>query len=218
VPLKGPQLAYYMKRRNPELYRKAKELKERYGVTWDYAFAILRGEREPPPQAIATGGEIQVSDVVKRVEALEKRVGELGKHYTNLLANSIRLSAIVNMLSMGLDRRFNFEEYRCTYMDGEGYCKLFYWAAPLKDYETKEVVESGEKRYYMNVKVHRWVCALCPKYTPKHLAETLSNLRTRLDLLESEIAQLKQSVTVQSTTSGEKLRETLERLRRELKL
>ena len=55
-------------------------MKERYGVTWDYAFAILRVEREPPPQATAAGGETQVSDVVKRVEALEKRVGELGKH------------------------------------------------------------------------------------------------------------------------------------------
>jgi hypothetical protein len=48
-----------MKRRNPELYRKAKELKERYGVTWDYAFAILRGEREPPHkqplQAVRSG-------------------------------------------------------------------------------------------------------------------------------------------------------------------
>jgi uncharacterized protein (UPF0335 family) len=46
-------------------------------------------------------------------------------------------------------------------------------------------------------------------------------LRTRLDLLESEIAQLKQSVTVQSTTSVEKLREALEKLERlvrELKL
>ena len=94
----------------------------------------------------------------------------------------------------------------------------FYWEAPPKDYETKEVVEGGERRYYVHVKTHRWVCSLCPKYTPKHLAGSLNDLRTRLDLLESEIAQLKQSVTVQSTTSGEKLRETLERLRRELKL
>jgi hypothetical protein len=35
-------LAYYLKKRNPELYRKAREIKERYNVTWDEAFAILK--------------------------------------------------------------------------------------------------------------------------------------------------------------------------------
>jgi hypothetical protein len=54
LPLKGSQLAYYLKKRNPELYQKAREIKERYNVTWDEAFAILRGEKKPPQ--IATTG------------------------------------------------------------------------------------------------------------------------------------------------------------------
>jgi hypothetical protein len=45
TPLKGPQLAYYLKKRNLELYQKAKEIKNRYNITCDDAFAILRGEK-----------------------------------------------------------------------------------------------------------------------------------------------------------------------------
>lgn len=78
--MRGPQLAYYLKKRNPELYRKAKEIKERYNVTWDEAFAILRGEKKPP-QAAVTGSETHVTlnDVVKRVESIEKRVSEISE-------------------------------------------------------------------------------------------------------------------------------------------
>jgi hypothetical protein len=72
LPLRGPQLAYYLKKRNPELYQKAREIKERYNVTWDEAFAILRGEKKPP-QVATTGSETQVilNDVVKRVVKLQ---------------------------------------------------------------------------------------------------------------------------------------------------
>jgi len=204
MPLRGPQLAYYMKKRNPELYRKARELKERYGATWDEAFAILRGEKPLPTQATATGSEVQstLDEVVRRVEALENVVSGLRSSYTNLLTNNLRLNSIANMLSMGLDRRFKFKEYYCVFMDGEGYCKCFYWTAPLKDCKMREVVEDGEKRYYINVKVHRWVCALCPNYIPKYLGDMLSNLQKSLDdlriyieSLESQISQLQESIS-----------------------
>jgi phage-related protein len=227
MPLRGPQLAYYMKKRDPELYRKAKELKEMYGVTWDEAFAILRGEKKPPTATITTGSELQVTvnDVVKRVEALERRVSELGKLYTDLVATSTKLNSAVNMLSAGLDRRFRFKEYYCVFIDDEGYCKAFYWTTPLKDYKMKEVVESGKKGYYVNVKIHRWFCALCPRYAPKYLAESLDDLRSRqgaleleLESLKAQVAQLQQTISQKSVSESlEKIRESLERLERELK-
>jgi hypothetical protein len=48
MPLKGPQLAYYLKKRDPELYEKAKTIKETYGLTWDTAIKIARGELPEP--------------------------------------------------------------------------------------------------------------------------------------------------------------------------
>jgi hypothetical protein len=199
MPLRGPQLAYYLKKRNPELYQKAKEIKERYNVTWDEAFAILRGEKLLPTQLTAAGSETQaiLDDVVKRVESLEKKVNGFGK--------------IVELINIGLSARLKFSEYNCIYMDSKGYCKWFYWTSPLEGFDMIEVVEKGVKRYYLNVKKHPWFCLSCPKYTPKYLAETLGSLKTRLEALESQVAQLQQAVTKQSY--DERIREALERLK-----
>jgi hypothetical protein len=196
LPLRGSQLAYYLKKRNPELYQRAKEIKDRYNVTWDEAFAILRGEKKPP-QVATTGGELQINDVVKKVESLEKRVSEFGK--------------VFELIDIGLGTRLRFNEYNCIYMDSKGYCKWFYWTSPLEGFDMIEVVEKGVKRYHLNVKKYPWFCLPCPKYTPKYLAETLNNLKTRLETLESQVTQLQQVITRQSY--DERIREALERLK-----
>jgi hypothetical protein len=59
------------------------------------------------------------------------------------------------MLSIGLDRRFSFREHRGIYIDGDGFCKAFYWRGPLEGCKMKKVVEGGEKRYYINVKEYK---------------------------------------------------------------
>jgi len=82
----------------------------------------------------------------------------------------------------------------------------------------KKVVEGGGKRYYINVKEYKWVCDPCPKYTPKHSMDTLEHLKLRLELLESQAEQLQQVVSQGGVGEGlEKLRGSLERLRKELK-
>jgi hypothetical protein len=103
MPLRGPQLAYYVKKRNPELYRKAREVKDRYNVTWDEAFAILRGEKKPPTQATVAGSEIRfaINDVVKRVDALEKRVDDFNK--------------VVKSIDVGLKMGLKFSGYDCDF-------------------------------------------------------------------------------------------------------
>jgi chaperonin cofactor prefoldin len=205
-PLKGPQLAYYLKKRNPELYQKAKEIKEKYNVTWDEAFAILKSEKPLPKQAAVIDSEIRstINDVVKRVEALEKRIKELDE--------------VIYFLEWSLSRRFRFEEYRCVYMDDGSCCIAFYLMEPVKGFRLREVVEKGKRMYYLSVETHKYVCALCPRYTPKYLAETLNNLRSRqeflelwLKSLESQVTQLQQAITQQSDKG---IREALERLKR----
>jgi hypothetical protein len=145
VPLRGSQIAYYLKKRNPKLYRRAREIKDRCNVTWDEAFAIVKGKKKPPTQAFATGAgnEVAINDVVKRVEVLERRVNDFGK--------------IVNPIDTGLWTRLKFSEYNCIYMDSKGYCKYFYWEAPLKGLDMVESA-GGKKRYYLNVKKCTWFC------------------------------------------------------------
>lgn len=197
--MRGPQLAYYLKKRNPELYQRAREVKERYNVTWDEAFAILRGEKKPPTEAVITY-EVQstVNGIVKRVEALEERINDLVETF--------------RLINISLKTRLKYsKDYGCIYMDSEGYCKWFYWTSPLEGFDMIEVVEKGVKRYYLNVKKRPWFCLPCPKYTPKYLAETLGSLKTRLEALESQVAQLQQAISQQS---DKELREALERLKR----
>ena len=179
------------------LYQKARELKERYWVTWDDVLAILRGAKRPPTQVVDTGSGVQstLDDVVGRVKSLEKKVGELEKHYTDLTATNTRLNSVVNMLGIGLDRRFSFRENRCVCIDGDGFRKAFYWRGPLKGYKMKKVVEGSEERYYINVKEYKWVCDPCPRYIPKHFVDTLEHLKLRLELLESQAGQLQQVVS-----------------------
>jgi hypothetical protein len=88
----------------------------------------LKGEKPLPPQATATGSEIQssISNIVRRVEFLEKRVNEIGK--------------VLSLLEKGLDRRFCFEDYRCIYMDGDGYCTAFYFKMPVEGFMLREVI------------------------------------------------------------------------------
>jgi hypothetical protein len=57
MPLRSTQLAYCLKKRNPELYKRVREVKDRYNVTWDEALAILRGEKKLSIQMLATGSE-----------------------------------------------------------------------------------------------------------------------------------------------------------------
>jgi hypothetical protein len=85
--LKGSQLAYHLKKRNPKLYQRAKEVKKRYNITWNKAFTILRGEKKPPTQPAITGSEVRlaIGDVAKRVEAFEKRVSEFGRVLSSLI-------------------------------------------------------------------------------------------------------------------------------------
>ena len=65
MPMKGWQLAYYLKKKNPELYVKAKEIKEMLDCTWDTAIKLATLDKE------------EMAQVIRRLEYLEGRLNHL---------------------------------------------------------------------------------------------------------------------------------------------
>jgi len=179
MPLKGSKLAYYLKKRNPELYEKARRIKELYNLTWDAAIAIAKGEAPPPPpsklEEIAKSLE-ELRARVDSIEGLEERIKELENSLRKLRSSLTALEDALkglkaeveelvemrNELLLGLALRSR-KEYECKYMDSEGYCTQWVSRERIEGFEMKCV--SG--MCYINVLKHKWICTLCPAYTPR---------------------------------------------------
>lgn len=43
-----------------------------------------------------------------------------------------------------MDRRFRFEEYKFIYMDGDGYCTVFYFKISVEELKLRRVVAKDE--------------------------------------------------------------------------
>jgi len=156
MPLRGSQLAFYLKKRNPELYEKAKRIKEEYNLTWDVAIAIARGESPLPVPS-------KVEEIIKVLEELKARV-EFIEEFLK------RFEGLEREISESLNRRFREDlGYTCKHMDKDGYCTFWYWYKKEEGLLMKEGVKEGRKVYYVNVWKHRWICALCPTYAPKRV-------------------------------------------------
>ena len=167
MPLRGSKLAYYLKKRDPELYERARDVKERYNLPWDEAIAIARGERPPP------------GDLESRVKLLEDEVRrlreELDRH-EEIQAERFE-SPMVFMLLALHEHRFK-DDMRCVYLDDEGYCtQLLHTSKPIFEDGVKEVYVDGRKYYIVQVcnpeegyfpdELTGWLCAFCPNYRPR---------------------------------------------------
>jgi hypothetical protein len=187
MPATGAQLAYLLKRRNPELYQKALEVKQRYGSRWDDAIAIAKGLKEPP-QTI----EDRLSKLKSTMEKLHKEVETLAKLKAEVealnagfttsrpridklekrletcglerLSEDVRyLRTLAFRLLESLDLRFMPQHgTTCIHMDGRGYCTQWRWSEP----KTELDLQDGEK-YILNVGKYKLICAFCPHYTPR---------------------------------------------------
>jgi len=105
-----------------------------------------------------------------RTTQLEDKYRRLDERIVNLEKSSNSLELDKRLLEMGLELRFTFKEYRCAYMDYEGYCRGFAYTTPpeeLPPESIKAVMEEGKIYYYVNVERNRLICALCPRYTPQ---------------------------------------------------
>jgi len=69
-----------------------------------------------------------------------------------------------------------------------------YFKMPVEWLKLREVVVKGKRGYYINVREHRRMCALCPTYTSKHFAETLDNLRAKEEALELRLKFLESQI------------------------
>jgi hypothetical protein len=79
-------------------------------------------------------------------------------------------------------------------MDGDSYYTAFYFKMPVEWLKLGEVIVKGERKYYINVREHRWMRALCPTYMSKHFAETLDNLRAKEEALELRLKFLESQI------------------------
>lgn len=153
--LRGSKLAYYLKKRYPELYQRVREVKERYGVTWDTAAAIAFGVLPEP--STTSGG---VNAIAKSVEDLKAAVNELRTSLQDL-------QTAIKLLEWSIAPRFIVDRFRCAYIDDDGYCTSRDLPAPVPGLRLKEVETPSGKRYRINVYEHKLICSFCPFYKPR---------------------------------------------------
>jgi hypothetical protein len=160
MPLKGPQLAYYLKRRDPELYSRAREVKERYGLTWDAAIAIAKGEAPPPPPS--------------KVEELLEELGEVKARLEELEGQAAFMRAAA-------ERRLR----TCRWVDEEGYCRAWLCRERVEGLEMR--MHELEGLYALRVRSYPVLCATCPFYRFNERILGWSPRRVELGLLRSLI-------------------------------
>jgi len=161
MPLRGSKLAYYLKRTNPELYEKARRIKEHYNLTWDTAIAIARGEAPLPAPSKLEDIVRALEELRARIESIERELGKLG----GLEGRVKELEGTAREIYTSLSLRF-LRRYQCKYIDRDGYCTEWEWRERVEDWLMREEVVEGRKVYKVNVLKHKWLCALCPLYTP----------------------------------------------------
>jgi len=110
-----------------------------------------------------------IEGLEERIKGLENSLKKLRSSLTaledalkGLKAEVGELVEMRDELLLGLALRFR-KEYECKYMDSEGYCTQWVSGERIGGFEMKCV--SG--MCYINVLKHKWVCALCPAYTPR---------------------------------------------------
>ena len=157
--LRGSKLAYYLKKRYPELYQRVREVKERYGVTWDTAASIVFGVL-PEPCTSSTSTSSSVDVVVKSVEDLKAAVDDLRSSIQNI-------QIAISLLEWSILPRFIVDKFRCVYIDDDGFCTLRDFSLPVPGLKLKEVETPSGKRYRIDVYMHKLICAFCPFYKPR---------------------------------------------------
>jgi hypothetical protein len=171
MPLRGPQLAYYLKKRNPDLYAKAREIKEKYGVSWNIAIAIAKGELPPLPPVKTEDFSHSIRDLserISRVEALVERlepgvasgVEELKKTIEEAYRRALRIESELALLELSGRERAN----TCRWISEDGYCTKWALRGVLPGWRVKEENIRGVKIYRVSVKEHPLLCLGCLSY------------------------------------------------------
>ena len=189
MPLRGPQLAYYLKKRNPELYQRAREIKEKYGVTWNIAIAIARGETPPLPPLKTEDLSRRVEEIGSVVSELKERVSRVEstltlleelKSATQLLKFfeefkrvledlSRRISRVENELAL-LELSSRDRAFTCRWIDENGYCTKWALREVLPNWRAREENMRGVRVYRLNVREQPLLCTGCLSYMSRERA------------------------------------------------
>jgi len=185
MPLRGPQLAYYLKKRNPELYQRAREIKERYGVSWNIAIAIAKGEAPPPPLKVEDLGR-KVEEITSSIHELREKISRVEsalalleelkstaqfsiplEEFKKLLEElSTRISRIESELAL-LELSSRDKAFTCRWIDESGYCTKWALREVLPGWRVREEIIRGVKVYRLNVREQPTLCSGCLSYMPK---------------------------------------------------
>ena len=103
---------------------------------------------------------------LKPLEDMSKTVDDLKGSVDSLSTRILELEDAMDWISKSVSRRLRGRR-KCTYIDGNGYCTLWYWGSRVEGWDMREDVSGGRKVYYLNVRRHPLICTSCPTYKPK---------------------------------------------------
>jgi len=165
-----------------------REIAREIGCSTYTVWKIIKGSKHEKVREETRSTE--VDELVKKIRELEVRIEkieegfrmikeiseELSNTIKELLSNIVKgfsglsyLIANLKLLMIGGELRIR-EGGLCIHVDEKGYCSYWFWRKKLEGYDMKEVIESGERRYYLNVKKHYSICITCPYYRPRTIS------------------------------------------------
>jgi hypothetical protein len=138
--LKGYQIAYILKRKDPKLYDKARTIKEAYGLKWEEAIKIAKGEIPEP---------MTLNDLTKRIEDLENQIKTIREALDDVKVT------------------LKYRIETCKHVDQEGYCTKYNWIGKKEHWKVREDIVKGELVYHVKVTENRFLCLGCPYFSPR---------------------------------------------------
>jgi len=114
----------------------------------------------------------KVDEIFKKFDELSPKLKDVGfveeirEWLSGLTKRIFQLEKKMEFIELSAGRRLK-DRRECKHIDKDGFCTLWYWNKRIKEWKMKEVIEEGERIYYINVKAHPLICIACPVYEPK---------------------------------------------------
>ena len=104
---------------------------------------------------------------VKMLEDLADEVSKLRKEVESFNRRFEELKDSIDWIRSSVERRLRDDYNGCKWLDGGGYCTLWYWHEKVKGWNMRPDTKEGRTVYRLNVKKHPLICTACPSYEPR---------------------------------------------------
>lgn len=141
--MKGYQIAYILKRKDPKLYEEARKIKEAYGLKWEEAIKIAKGEIPEP---------LKLNEISRKLADLENEIKTIKEDFEDIKVT------------------LKFKVEKCKYVDDEGYCTKYPWIGKRDNWKVREDIVRGRLVYHVKVAENRFLCLGCPYFKLKKFA------------------------------------------------